>query len=161
MNEATPDIKQYRVQYMWKLDDSMAYSHPGWQDCRLHIALEDARREYEYTRDDSLKDRHYTRLVTWPLIDVVESNYPGDEVRGVQSQSEPTSPAHYSRLKPEPIDVISDWGLGFDLGCAVKYIARAGHKDPAKYAEDLEKARIYLAHSIKVWNAAKEKNGTK
>lgn len=58
------------------------------------------------------------------------------------------NPSHYADLKPEPIDVITGWGLGFCLGNAVKYIARAGRKDPAKHVEDLQKARWYLDREI-------------
>lgn len=48
----------------------------------------------------------------------------------------------------EAIKVIEAWGLGFCLGNTVKYIARAGRKDPAKEVEDLEKARFYLDRRI-------------
>lgn len=51
---------------------------------------------------------------------------------------------HYTALSPEPIDVIEAWGLGFRLANAIKYIARAGRKDPAKTIEDLDKAIAYL-----------------
>lgn len=58
-------------------------------------------------------------------------------------------PPHYTFGRYEPIDVIDDWGLGFSLGNAVKYIARAGRKDPTKTVEDLKKARFYIDHEIK------------
>jgi hypothetical protein len=48
----------------------------------------------------------------------------------------------------EVIRVIRAWGLGFSLGNAVKYIARAGRKDPARHVEDLRKARWYLDEEI-------------
>lgn len=38
-------------------------------------------------------------------------------------------PDHYCFSKFEPKDVIREWGLNFNLGSAVKYIARAGRKD--------------------------------
>jgi len=57
-------------------------------------------------------------------------------------------PSHYNRGKFEVIDVIEDWDLGFHLGNAVKYIARAGSKDPAKEIEDLKKAKWYLERAI-------------
>lgn len=41
----------------------------------------------------------------------------------------------------EPLDVIRDWGLGFELGNVVKYILRAGRKGDA--VPDLIKARQY------------------
>lgn len=46
-------------------------------------------------------------------------------------------PSHYTSGKYECIDVINDWGLDFCLGNAVKYICRAGKKDPNKTVEDL------------------------
>lgn len=53
-------------------------------------------------------------------------------------------PSHYTSGKYEVIDFIECWGFGFHLGNAVKYISRAGKKDPAKIKEDLEKAIWYL-----------------
>lgn len=61
-------------------------------------------------------------------------------------------PNHYNYGKIEVIDAIEDWQLGFSLGNAVKYIARAGKKDPNKKKEDLQKALWYIKREI-----AKEK----
>lgn len=47
----------------------------------------------------------------------------------------------------QPIDVISDWGLNFNLGNTVKYISRAGRKDDI--VQDLKKARFYLDYEIR------------
>ena len=55
-------------------------------------------------------------------------------------------PSHYNQGKYEVIDVIEDWNLGFSLGNAVKYIARAGHKWNA--VEDLKKAIFYIQYEI-------------
>lgn len=57
-------------------------------------------------------------------------------------------PKHYNIGSIEPIDVIYDWNLDFDLGNAIKYIARAGYKNPDTYLEDLEKAAWYLNDKI-------------
>lgn len=57
-------------------------------------------------------------------------------------------PAHYTDGKIEVIDFIDDKHLSYCLGNAVKYIARAGKKDPSKYTEDLMKAVWYLNHEI-------------
>jgi hypothetical protein len=54
----------------------------------------------------------------------------------------------------EAIKVIEAWGMGFNLGNALKYICRAGKKDPAKVVEDLKKAAFYLDREI--GNRAKE-----
>lgn len=57
-------------------------------------------------------------------------------------------PSHYNQGRYEVIDVIEDWNLGFSLGNAVKYIARAGHKDKDRTIEDLEKAIWYISREI-------------
>ena len=49
----------------------------------------------------------------------------------------------------EAIKVINNWQLGFNLGNTIKYISRAGKKDPKKELEDLKKAKFYLDYHIK------------
>ena len=44
----------------------------------------------------------------------------------------------------EAIKVIEAWGLNFNLGNALKYIARAGNKDGESREKDLTKAISYL-----------------
>lgn len=52
------------------------------------------------------------------------------------------SPKHYTEgRKFEPKDVIRDWDLNFNLGNAVKYLARAGRKGDA--VEESVKALLY------------------
>ena len=56
-------------------------------------------------------------------------------------------PSHYAEGREfETIDVIEDWGLGYHLGNAVKYISRAGRKDDI--LQDLKKAQWYLTREI-------------
>ncbi len=67
-------------------------------------------------------------------------------------------PAHYGGADNpyEAIKVIEAWGLGFNLGNAVKYICRAGRKhkagvpvdDAQAKREDLKKAAWYLQREI-------------
>ena len=57
-------------------------------------------------------------------------------------------PSHYTSGNIEVIDFIEDQKLGYHLGCAMKYICRAGKKDPTKTAEDLRKAIWYLERYI-------------
>jgi hypothetical protein len=60
-------------------------------------------------------------------------------------------PSHYGGDSVyEVIKVIEAWDLNFHLGNTVKYIARAGHKDPSKELEDLKKAKFYLDRQIKL-----------
>jgi len=69
-------------------------------------------------------------------------------------------PAHYIWLKDkcniEAIDIVRHFD--FDLGNALKYILRSGHKkdsslsDKDKTIEDLEKAIFYIKDEIKLIN---------
>jgi hypothetical protein len=75
--------------------------------------------------------------------------------------SDAINPAHYKDGKIEVIDYIEDKKLGFCLGNAVKYISRAGKKDPNKEIEDLQKALWYIERRIKELeeqNTQKEQN---
>lgn len=58
-------------------------------------------------------------------------------------------PAHYTTGKIEVIDFIEDKMLNYHRGNAVKYIVRAGRKDPAKEIEDLQKAAWYIDREIR------------
>jgi hypothetical protein len=57
-------------------------------------------------------------------------------------------PSHYNTGKIEVIEFLEDQKLDFHCANAVKYISRAGRKDPAKHIEDLEKAIWYLARKV-------------
>jgi hypothetical protein len=60
-------------------------------------------------------------------------------------------PPHYGGdTQYETIKVIEAWGLGFHLGNAVKYIARAGKKTGNNIVLDLAKAVWYLNRAIGV-----------
>lgn len=59
-------------------------------------------------------------------------------------------PPHYNQGKIEVIEFIEDQQTCFHLGNAVKYISRAGRKDPTKTVEDLEKAVWYIRRKIEL-----------
>jgi hypothetical protein len=62
-------------------------------------------------------------------------------------------PAHYGGDTPyEAVKVIEAWGLGFCLGNAVKYIARAGKKPGNAEIQDLLKAQWYIERRIQLLN---------
>ena len=56
-------------------------------------------------------------------------------------------PKHYSDGDLEPLKIIQQHNLPFELGNALKYIARCNHKGTKR--EDLEKAIDYLERYIK------------
>lgn len=60
-------------------------------------------------------------------------------------------PDHYSFGENnvyEVIKVIDAYNLNFYLGNTLKYIVRAGRKNPATLIEDLKKAKFYLEYEI-------------
>ena len=70
-------------------------------------------------------------------------------------------PSHYNTGGIEVIDAIEVWGFGegFNKGNVIKYIARAGHKDPATEVEDLEKAKWYIEREIERLKKGRQDNG--
>lgn len=56
------------------------------------------------------------------------------------------SPPHYHSDTIEVIDAVEHWGLGFNLGNVVKYIARCQYKN--NELTDLKKALWYLKREI-------------
>ena len=78
------------------------------------------------------------------LLDVVTSKYKTDNI-----SSNVNHPSHYTDGKIEVIDYIEDKKFDYCLGNAIKYISRAGKKNPDKTIEDLEKAIWYIQRRIK------------
>lgn len=72
-----------------------------------------------------------------------------NQIREANGLDPVNCPAHYTDGKIEVIDYIEDKKLGFCLGNAIKYISRAGKKDPTKEVEDLNKAIWYIKRRIK------------
>lgn len=69
-----------------------------------------------------------------------------DDYKWPDDYNRPPHSGHYEKLTPEPIAVIEQWELNFNLGNAVKYIARCDYKGQRK--ADLEKAIYYLRREI-------------
>ena len=68
------------------------------------------------------------------------------------SQNNTIRPPHYGG-KDNPYEVfkvLEAWGRDNDfyLGNVIKYVARAGKKNPETFKEDLEKALVYLRRRI-------------
>jgi len=76
----------------------------------------------------------------------------------MKQQNHPNDhPSHYCFAQGyEVIDVIEAWNLVYNLATVIKYVSRAGKKDPAKKIEDLKKARFHLDRQIKLWEKEKE-----
>ena len=92
---------------------------------------------------------HVIDYYSEPIKDVIEDEKDHDD---------PVNHPSYYGGKDNPyevIKVIEAWKLDFHLGTAVKYIPRAGIKDPDKEIEDLEKSVWYLQRKIDLLKAAR------
>lgn len=67
-------------------------------------------------------------------------------------------PSHYTDGNIEVIDFIEDKKLNYHRGNALKYLCRAGKKDPEKEVEDLQKAAWYINREIQRLEAQKQKD---
>lgn len=84
--------------------------------------------------------------VTEPYVTVTSEHPIG--ITGEFAAEAVDHPAHYNAHPSgiECIDVVRH--MNFNLGNVVKYLWRAGEKDPAKHLEDLKKAAWYLNDEI-------------
>ena len=57
-------------------------------------------------------------------------------------------PEYYRNGNFDVIDVTNKFQMNFNLGNVLKYIVRAGYKNPQKHLEDLTKAKEYLEREI-------------
>ena len=55
---------------------------------------------------------------------------------------------HYNHIKPQPIEVINGFNLGFNLGNVIKYLVRAEFKGTEK--QDLTKVVDYINFELKL-----------
>ena len=70
--------------------------------------------------------------------------------QNIQMSDNVNHPSYYGGADNpyEAIKVIEAWGLNFHLSTCIKYLSRAGKKDPQKEIEDLKKAMWYLNREI-------------
>lgn len=69
-------------------------------------------------------------------------------------------PDHYGGEENplEVIKIIDHYNLNFNTGNAIKYIIRAGVKNPTRHVEDLKKAITYLEFEVKKVEALNPEN---
>lgn len=72
-----------------------------------------------------------------------------NSIKIVENSDNVSHPPHYANGWSNGAEVIDlAEHLSFCAGNVVKYVCRAGRKDPDKHVEDLEKARWYLDREI-------------
>lgn len=63
------------------------------------------------------------------------------------------NPDYYNNRRYQPVHVIREWNLNFNLGNVIKYVMRAGHKPGNPAIEDLQKARDYIDFELETLKA--------
>ena len=101
---------------------------------------------YVIINDKGVQDKYMKeRFEVIPTIDdVIKAKQKENSTHGTNEHV--NHPNHYNKGKFEVIEVIEDWGLGFNLGNAIKYIGRCEHKGNKK--QDLEKALWYIKREL-------------
>ena len=86
------------------------------------------------------------------IINAHENDFVQPEVERIEEskKSKTGVPWYEEGRKYKPKDVISDWGLNFNLGSVVKYVARCGRKPDNSMLKDLNKAKDYIEYEIEV-----------
>lgn len=132
--------------------------HKGGSNMKYNVG-DEIRFENEVYRIDDIVDGNYIirdeihRLyfsIPCQEIDTQATPIKKDIAESAKKENDSAvdHPSYYQG-KIEVIDFIEDKHLGFNLGNCVKYISRAGKKNPEKLLEDLKKARWYLDREIK------------
>lgn len=83
-------------------------------------------------------------------LKLVEENIEVEEVKRDEEivNDSVNHPSHYTDGRIEVMDFIEDKQLNFARGNVIKYVSRAGKKDPNKELEDLKKSMWYLKREI-------------
>ena len=112
---------------------------------------------YPVEEIECISDTPDSRLVVYPvgqpyvIYDKSKYKYEleDDSIKILENSDNVSHPSHYANGWSNGAEVIDlTEHLSFCAGNVVKYVCRAGRKDPDKYVEDLEKARWYLDREI-------------
>lgn len=169
-----PLAKLYDVDIQWDEQGKPKHLRGTVNEWWLNRAVKESRVDVEHNGGNKMKynigDEVRFNGTVYKIINVVDGNYViRDEIsrvdfnipcktidthaiaikKPVEKSKDPAvdHPSYYQG-KIEVIDFIEDKKLGFNLGNCVKYISRAGKKNPDKLIEDLKKARWYLDREI-------------
>lgn len=83
------------------------------------------------------------------LRELLDRLYYSEEIGDENALESLNHPEYYVAGRSyEPVKVIMDWDLNFNLGNVIKYISRAGRKDGNSVIQDLKKALDYLKFEL-------------
>lgn len=127
------------------------------RDLEFKLAMNKPKAQWKAYEEPKYETTNYSNLENYSDLEkcALESfmSYPGKEFLKYKKNKEVDNvnhPSHYTWLKElcgiEVLDITRH--LDFNTGNAVKYLLRAGRKDPKKTIEDLEKAIFYIKDKI-------------
>ena len=119
----------------------------GIHDIEMNHLAKQTSEEYRRGFEDALCNVETTILSVFGNTDKTRQ----------QENDSVNHPSHYTDGGIETIDFIEAKKLGYHLASVVKYISRAGKKDPDKTIEDLSKAVWYLNRYIGLLQKEEEK----
>nr|DAD74491.1 MAG TPA: nucelotide kinase [Siphoviridae sp. ctPL34] len=140
------------------LPKGMQYEHLTYEPTRWYLFIaDDEYWLYPAEEIERIANTPDCRLVVNPVgqpyviydKSKYEYEFEDDSIRIVEKSDSVSHPSHYADGWSNGAEVIDlTEHLSFCAGNVVKYVCRAGRKDPDKYVEDLEKARWYLDREI-------------
>ena len=95
-------------------------------------------------------------------VQTIENAIVSPKITVVPTTNQVNHPQHYGGAEHpfEPIKIIEGLNLDFHIGNTLKYMLRAGKKNPEKEVEDLEKAVWYLQRKIQKLKKSDENKTT-
>lgn len=143
------NVKMKRIDYILNAKDNIqAILDETILDCNIcPSSCEDCNGDCEFYYKKYLNEEIE---VDKSKLKLVEESIEAETVeRGEEVVNDSVNhPSHYTDGKIEVMDFIEDKQLNFARGNVIKYVSRAGKKDPNKELEDLNKAMWYLKREI-------------
>lgn len=140
------------------LPNGVQYEQLAYEPTRWYLFIaDDEYWLYPAEEIECISDTPDSRLVVYPLgqpyaiYDKSKYKYEleDDSIKIAYNSDSVSHPPHYANGWSNGAEVIDlTEHLSFCAGNVVKYVCRAGRKDPDTYVEDLEKARWYLDREI-------------
>lgn len=131
----------------YKVNDKVQVESPGFRGYRGHVYSVNSHTTAPYPYGVKLFMGNGVKYSCFAEDELSPANYRGRATTAPVADKV-NHPSHYTWL-PNGFEVIDLTELlNFNRGNAIKYIARAGRKDPSTELEDLKKAQWYINREI-------------
>jgi len=137
-------VKHFFDEYRKELKEKKHSTVKGTNksNCEKHCERRQKMHDLAKRQKQRMKDLDYLREKIKTVTEAMNR-----EKEKVSESWKKDTPKHYNH-RIQPVEAIEEWGLNFNLGNALKYIARAGKKDEESIISDLKKAQHYIQIEI-------------